>query len=99
MSQNKAAVALGYDGTDAPKITAKGYNTLADEIIQAAKEAGVMIYEDKNLLAMLDQLSLDEQIPETLYVVIAELISFAYILQGKFPEHWNNIHQKIDDKA
>ncbi|MFM2482661.1 EscU/YscU/HrcU family type III secretion system export apparatus switch protein [Celerinatantimonas sp. YJH-8] len=97
--EDKAAIALGYSGQGAPTVKTKGYNQLAEEIIQAAREAGIMIYEDKNLLAMLDQLTLDEEIPEQLYTVIAELISFAYLLQGKFPAHWTNIHNKIEDKA
>ncbi|MFM2485125.1 EscU/YscU/HrcU family type III secretion system export apparatus switch protein [Celerinatantimonas yamalensis] len=98
-NKGKAAVALRYDGKDAPKVVSKGYNELADEIIAAAKEAGIMIYEDQQLLAILEQLSLDEQIPEVLYVIIAELISFSYLLQGKFPEHWDNHHQRIDDNV
>ncbi|MFM2478307.1 EscU/YscU/HrcU family type III secretion system export apparatus switch protein [Celerinatantimonas sp. MCCC 1A17872] len=97
--KEQAAVALGYDGKNAPKVVAKGYNQLAQEIITAAKNAGIMVYEDKQLLAMLDQLSLDEQIPQSLYIIIAELISFSYVLQGKFPDHWNNIHAHIDDKV
>ncbi|CAG9296188.1 EscU/YscU/HrcU family type III secretion system export apparatus switch protein [Celerinatantimonas diazotrophica] len=97
--KEQAAVALGYDGRNAPKVVAKGYNQLAEEIIAAAKNVGIMVYEDKQLLAMLDQLSLDEQIPQSLYIIIAELISFSYVLQGKFPDHWNNIHEHIDDKA
>lgn len=96
---DKAAVALGYSGEGAPTVTAKGYNQLADEIIQAAQEMGVLIYEDENLLAMLDQLTLDDSIPEQLYTLIAELISFSYLLQGKFPKHWTNPHQKVNDQV
>lgn len=97
--KEQAAIALGYDGKNAPKVVAKGYNQLAEEIIAAAKDAGIMVYEDKQLLAMLDQLSLNEQIPQSLYIIIAELISFSYVLQGKYPDHWNNIHEHIDDKV
>jgi flagellar biosynthesis protein len=95
---DKSAIALGYDQTSAPKVLAKGYNELAEEIIQKAREMGIMIYEDKTLLAMLDHLSLDEEIPEQLYMIIAELISFSYLLQGKFPKHWNNPHNRVDDE-
>lgn len=94
-----AAIALGYDASQAPKVIAKGYQDYAQEIIDAAKEAGIFIYQDKQLLAMLEQLNLNESIPEQLYVLIAELISFSYVLQGKFPEHWHNIHQHVDHKA
>ena len=37
-SNNKAAIALHYDGQSAPKIVAKGHGELADEIIALLKE-------------------------------------------------------------
>lgn len=98
-SNEKAAISLGYDQTSAPKVVAKGYNQLAEEIINQAREMGVLVYQDKTLLAMLDHLSLDEEIPEQLYVIVAELISFSYLMQGKFPKNWKNPHNKVDDKA
>jgi flagellar biosynthesis protein len=40
-----------------------------------------------------------QEIPKELYLVIAELIAFAFVLQGKFPENWKNIHNKVDIKS
>jgi flagellar biosynthesis protein len=31
-----------------------------------------------------------EEIPETLYLCIAQVIAFAYKIQGKFPEGWQD---------
>jgi len=31
---------------------------------------------------------LGQEIPDQLYHVIAELIAFSYVLQGKFPDSW-----------
>ena len=42
----RKAVALLYDRIKAPKVTAKGKDALADEIISIAEEAGVAISED-----------------------------------------------------
>jgi flagellar biosynthesis protein len=43
----------------------------------------------------LANLDLGQEIPEQLYHVIAELISFSYVLQGKFPESWGKDHHKV----
>jgi flagellar biosynthesis protein len=92
----KTAVGLQYDGKAAPKVIAKGHGELAEEIIEIAKEHGVMVHEDEQLSKLLSTLELGEDIPKQLYVIIAELIAFSYVLQGKFPENWNNIHNKVD---
>jgi flagellar biosynthesis protein len=38
-------------------------------------------------------------VPKELYLLIAELIAFVYMLEGKFPEQWNTLHQKIVAQA
>jgi flagellar biosynthesis protein len=95
-TKNKAAVGLKYDGENAPEVVSKGYGELAEQIIAAAEEAGVLVHEDETLMQLLARLDIGEQIPRELYVVIAELIAFSYVLQGKFPEDWNNIHNRVD---
>lgn len=97
---NKTAVGLKYDGAQgAPKVIAKGHGDLAEEIVEVAKEHGVMVHEDQELSKLLATLELGDDIPKQLYVVIAELIAFSYVLQGKFPDNWNNIHNRVDYKA
>ena len=92
------AVALQYNEKTAPTVTAKGEGELAEKIIAIAKEHDILIHEDPELSNFLSHLELGEEIPRELYVVIAELIAFAYLLQGKFPEHWHNIHQRVDHR-
>ena len=84
------AVALKYDGDDAPTITATGEGSIAEEIIRIAKEANIPLYENADLVELLSKLELGDHIPEVLYRVIAEIIAFAYYLQGKVPEDFNN---------
>jgi flagellar biosynthesis protein len=89
MSESKstqAAVALKYDGEKAPTITATGTAELAEEIIRIAREHGVPLYENPELAGILARLDLNEEIPETLYRVVAEILAFAFHLQGKTPE-------------
>ncbi|MGE6382267.1 EscU/YscU/HrcU family type III secretion system export apparatus switch protein [Shewanella baltica] len=98
-SEPKQAVALSYDGRNAPKIVATGEGLIAEEIIALAKANGVYIHQDPHLSNFLQLLELGEEIPKELYLLIAELIAFVYMLDGKFPEQWNNMHQKIVEKA
>ncbi len=79
------AVALKYDGENAPTVTASGEGNIAEEIIRIAQEHGVPLREDAMLAALLGELELGEEIPETLYRVIAEVIAFAYMVSGKVP--------------
>jgi len=77
------AVALEYDGHQAPIVTAKGHRDTADEILKIAEQEKIPVYEDKELSALLDQLDLGDHIPQSLYAVIAEVLSFAYRISGK----------------
>ena len=78
----------GSSSTGAPTIIAKGFGDLADEIIALARQNGVLVHEDPYLSDFLATLDLGQEIPDQLYHVIAELISFSYVLQGKFPDSW-----------
>lgn len=79
------AVALLYDGENTPRITAKGQGELAEQIIALAEEHGVPLHGDRELAALLSQIPLGDEIPETLYIAIAHVIAFAYMVSGKFP--------------
>jgi flagellar biosynthesis protein len=84
----RTAVALHYDEQHAPRITAKGQAALADEIIALAREHGIPLHEDKQLAALLSQLELGSEIPRELYIAVAEVLAFAYMLTGKLPREW-----------
>ena len=86
--KEKQAIGLAYDGVNAPQVIAKGFDELAEEIIAVAKEHGVMVHEDPLLSDSLARLNVGEEIPRDLYIIIAEIIAFAYLLDGKFPASW-----------
>lgn len=73
-------MALGYDSeTDrAPQLLAKGKGIIADNIIEKAKENGVPVQEDTSLVEILSHLNVNDQIPEELYQVVAEVFAFIY---------------------
>ena len=78
------AVALKWDGKTAPKLTAKGEGDIAEQILAIAREHGIPIQEDNEVLvSALAQIELGDEIPELLYVAVAQVIAFAYYLSGK----------------
>ncbi|MPS97327.1 MAG: flagellar biosynthesis protein FlhB [Pseudomonas sp.] len=83
--QPRQAIALSYDGQNAPTLSAKGEDELAEAILALAREHEVPIYENAELVRLLARLELGEQIPEALYLTIAEIIAFAWQLRGKVP--------------
>ncbi|RKS16436.1 flagellar biosynthesis protein [Pseudomonas sp. WPR_5_2] len=81
----RQAIALQYDGSHAPTLTAKGDEELAEEILRIARDYEVPIYENAELVKLLARMELGDSIPEELYRTIAEIIAFAWNLKGKFP--------------
>jgi len=86
MRKKKAkAVALKYetDKDSAPRVVAKGRDVIAEKIIETAKAHKVPLYEDKNLVQVLEALDLDTEIPPGLYRAVAEVLAFIYRLNAK----------------
>ena len=92
------AIALEYDGKQAPQVTARGQDELAEQILRLAHEYGVPIQKDSELALVLDRLDLGEHIPEALYVVIAEILTFAYRLSGKHKDFMDDILADREDQ-
>lgn len=79
------AVALFYDGKNAPTLCAKGEADIAEEIIAIARQTGVPLCDNAELTKLLMTLEIGDSIPESLYISIATIIAFAYELTGKTP--------------
>ena len=79
------AVALKYEQTknNSPKVTAKGEGKTAQKIIQIAKENGVALKKDENLVELLSNIELDTEVPPEMYKAVAELFSFLYNITKK----------------
>ena len=84
-SENPHAVALHYSGQGAPRVTAKGGGVIADEILRLARENNIPLYEDAQLASLLARIELGDEIPEKLYVAVAQVIAFAWRLNGRAP--------------
>jgi len=79
-TKRRKVVALRYDAAQdsAPKVVAKGSGHLAERILEVAREHGVVIHEDPDLMQTLAALDVDVEIPEALYRAVAEVLAFVY---------------------
>ena len=80
------ACAIKYDkdiGT-APILIAKGADFLAQRIKEVARENFIPIVENKPLARMLyHNVEIDEEIPEELYKMTAEVLAYVYAMEGR----------------
>ncbi|MBT5230914.1 MAG: hypothetical protein HOM11_11645 [Methylococcales bacterium] len=87
------AIALAYDGESAPKVLAKGQGNVADKIIEMAEENDIPLQTDSALSELLCHVPTGEEIPESLYLAVAKVLAFTYMLTGNFdkiPKKKNN---------
>ncbi len=88
MSTRKRAAALRYEpGSSAPKVTAAGKGLIAEKILEEAKKAGVPIREDKALAEALAGLELGREVPEDLWIAVAQALAWAYRLDLRSSGH------------
>jgi flagellar biosynthesis protein len=80
------AIAIVYDEKDstAPKVVAGGKGVVAEKIIQTAREAGIHIQEDANLVELLSKVPIGNEIPVELYQTVAEILAFVYQINENF---------------
>jgi flagellar biosynthesis protein len=83
--KKKSALAVHYDKeTDnAPKIVAKGKGSIAEKIIELARENNIPIHEDPDIIEILSKLDLGQEIPPELYKLIAEVLVYVYRSNNK----------------
>lgn len=81
MPERRRVTALRYEGTGSPKVVASGQGHVAERILAAAEAAGVPVREDPQLAAALEGLDLGQEVPEELWVAVAEVLAWAYGLE------------------
>jgi flagellar biosynthesis protein len=86
----KRAVALRYNPKEdaAPRLVAAGQGHVAERILALAREHGIPIHEDPDLVEILAALDLGELIPEELYGALAEILAFLYRLNRLARPHF-----------
>jgi len=86
----KGAVALRYEPKirSSPYVTALGHGLLAERLIEEARQHGIPIRENPDLVQILLELDLGQEIPPDLYQAVAEILIFVYRLN----EDWKRNH-------
>ena len=81
----KKAVALRYDTSkeNSPRVVATGKGETAENIIKIAQLHNLPIQEDADLVELLSKVELDKEIPEKLYIAVAEVFRFLYDITRK----------------
>lgn len=85
--QADIAVALQYNGKNAPRVTAKGTGVSAEQLLAIAEQHNIPLQTNSELSSILAQIPLGDEIPRELYLAVAEVIAFAYGLSGKIPDN------------
>jgi len=82
--RRRRATALRYDkeAGGAPRVVASGAGVIADRILELARERGVPVREEPALVEALARLELEQEIPPELFVAVAEVLVWAYGLEG-----------------
>jgi len=79
MSERKKAAAIGYEQGDfAPRLLAQGEGERAEYILRLARENGIPIHEDRDMVRVLEVLGEGAYIPENLYKAFAALLASLY---------------------
>ncbi len=77
------AVALAYEeGSAAPRVVAKGADSMAARIRDVAREAGVPLVSNPPLARALFKVELDTEITPEHYAAVAEIIAFVWRRRG-----------------
>lgn len=82
------AIAIVYNENEsaAPKVVASGKGVIAEKIIATAKEAGIHVQEDANLVELLSKIPIGDEIPTELYQTVAEVLAFVYRINENFKD-------------
>jgi len=80
------AIAIKYDAQtmEAPMVIAMGKDHLALKIKEKARELEIVIMENKPLArALYEQVDIGDNVPEELFIAVAEVLAYIYRLKGK----------------
>jgi flagellar biosynthesis protein len=81
MPERRRVTALRYEGDGSPRVVATGQGHVAERILAAAQAAGVPVREDPKLAEALGGLALGQDVPEELWLAVAEVLAWAYGLE------------------
>lgn len=80
------AAALKYTGVGAPTVVASGEGVTATRIRELAAEHEIPLFHDEKLVELLCRIPAGDEIPESLYITVAEILAFVYYLDVALDE-------------
>ena len=83
MNENMLGVALEYSG-DLPRVLAVARGRLYERLIELAEKHGIEIYRDPDLAKTLSALPPGTEIPEALFLAVAEVLAHCYRVNAAF---------------
>lgn len=78
--------ALDRSASHAPNVAALGSGWIADRILELARQHGVPVHEDRELVAMLSACDLDDEIPPQLTAAVAQLLVWLHRCDAELAE-------------
>lgn len=84
-NDRRLAVALQYEAPGAPRVVAAGRGLVGEKIIAAAEAHGVPLEHNPLLAEALSKVELDTEIPERLFLAVAEILAFL-MREGPAPD-------------
>jgi flagellar biosynthesis protein len=83
--EKNRAVGLHYSEEDdsAPKVIAKGEGLVADRMLELAREHGIPVREDPDLLQLLSAADVGQEIPAEVYTAVAQVLTYLYGLNSE----------------
>lgn len=74
------AVAIEYDRgkEEAPKVTASGSGSIAEQIMQIAFDRGIKVRQDAELVEILSLIEVDSPIPLEAFAAVADILAHVY---------------------
>ena len=82
----------------APKVTAAGRGVIAEQIIALARENGINVREDADLVEILAQIELDSPIPSEAFGAVAEILSYVYRVNNR-PNPFDTVLKDNDEET
>lgn len=89
MDKKRQAVALEYQKEQqegAPRLVAVGEGFIAEKIIELAREYGVPVVENREIVGKLIRFPPGTEVPPALYEAVARILAFIYTLDREEQE-------------
>lgn len=86
-----SVAAIRYDPVDAqsaPTVVASGRGWLAERILEVARDHGITVREDADLVEILTAVEIGDEVPVEAFVAVAEILRYIYAVNGTKPPEY-----------